>query len=87
MSDRQARLQREHDERMARIVAEIDAADAKATSTYDQLLLQLAAMRQRAEVAEARVAELEAHIAARQRRSELDETGWCAMCNEGEVQP
>ena len=61
---------------------------------------QLAATIQRAEAAEKRAAELEAHLVARQRRAELDAAGigeicpqcgyeldadgWCAMC---EVQP
>lgn len=61
---------------------------------------ELAATIQRTEAAEKRAAELEAHLAARQRRAELDAAGigevcpqcgyeldadgWCAMC---EVQP
>ena len=63
----------------------------------------LAAAVARAEVAEERAAELEAHLAAYQRRAELDAAGigavcetcgnelnmhgWCVMCTPDEAQP
>ena len=69
----------------------------------DQLRAQLAAAVARAEVAEERAAELEAHLAAYQRRAELDAAGigavcetcgnelnmhgWCVMCTPDEAQP
>ena len=72
-------------------------------SEVDQLRAQLAAAVARAEVAEERAAELEAHLAAYQRRAELDAAGigavcetcgnelnmhgWCVMCTPDEAQP
>ena len=72
-------------------------------SEVDQLRAALAAAVARAEVAEERAAELEAHLAAYQRRAELDAAGigavcetcgnelnmhgWCVMCTPDEAQP
>ncbi len=82
---------------------DLDDAICKIADRIGRMGADLAAERQRREAAEARVAELEDHLAARQRRAELDaggigavcpacgyeldEHGWCGMCTPEAVQP
>ncbi|MBP8292575.1 MAG: hypothetical protein KAX65_07375 [Caldilineaceae bacterium] len=62
MNSRYRKSQQQHDERMARLCAQIDAANAaKSVPTYEQLRAQLAAATARAEAAEAKLAIVEAY--------------------------